>query len=152
MALYILILSMCMALVPSPDPVRRHGRLATAISEVVSRRGSLFRRDEEGKKTAALLVAIAFRESTLMADAVGDHGSSFCAFQIHSSSGGSPELCEDVEACADRAYVMLKESMKIDPTNPVAFYARGPRFRSEEAVRISRDRMALANRLATIPF
>lgn len=34
-----------------------------------------------------------------------------------------------------------------DPSAPVAFYARGPRWRGDEARRISRDRVALARRL-----
>ncbi len=39
---------------------------------------------------------------------------------------------------------MLRDSRRMDPKNPIAFYARGPKYKSEEAQRISRDRMALA--------
>lgn len=152
MWLYFLTLSFCSSLVSAPDPIARHGELATAIATTIWTRGPLFRGDRDGKKTAALMVAIAFRESTLDNGAVGDHGRSFCAFQVHRSSGGSPDLCEDVIACAEKAYTMLKESMRIDPDHPVAFYARGPRFRTLEAQRISNDRMMVAKRLAGVPF
>ena len=151
--LYAIVLTMCSALVPSSDPVFRHGRLATAIVKVLETREPLFRGDADRKKTAALLVAIAFRESTLDVAAIGDHGHSFCAFQIHASNGGTFALCESTEECVERAYDTLKVSFRYDPQHPVAFYARGPNgFASIEAQRLSNDRMALAKNLATIPF
>lgn len=152
-ALYAIILAMCSALVPSSNPVFRHGRLATAIASVLDRKGPLLRDDADRRKTAALLVAIAYRESTLDVAAVGDNGRSFCAFQIHDSNGGTGALCDSAEACVERAYDTLKVSMRYDPQHPIAFYARGPKgFASVEAQRISNDRMALAKKLATIPF
>jgi hypothetical protein len=42
---------------------------------------------------------------------------------------------------------MLRESRKMDKMNPIAFYARGPGYKGEEAQRISRDRMAIAKKL-----
>lgn len=153
MVLYAIVLSMCSALVPSSNPVFRHGRLATAIAGVLERRGPLFSGDGSMHKTAALLVAVAFRESTLDVAAIGDHGHSFCAFQIHDSNGGSASLCDSAESCVERAYDSLKVSMRYDAQHPIAFYARGPNgFGSLEAQRISNDRMALAKKLATIPF
>lgn len=153
MMLYALVLSMCSALVPSSNPVFRHGRLATAIASVLEKRGPLFRGDVDLRRSAAMLVAVAYRESTLDVAAVGDHGHSFCAFQIHDSNGGSSVLCDSAEACVERAYDTLKVSMRYDADHPIAFYARGPNgFASLEAQRISNDRMALAKKLATIPF
>ncbi len=93
---------------------------------------------------AAVFTAVAFRESSLRNEVSGDGGHSVCAMQIY---GGSKELLEDPIACVARGAQMLRESRRIDPKNPIAFYARGPRFESEEARRISRDRMALATRL-----
>jgi hypothetical protein len=98
----------------------------------------------ESREEAALITAIAFRESSLDNAAVGDHGRSVCAMQIH---GGARSLLSDVGACVRRGTLMLRASRRIDPANPVAHYARGPRWQSEEARRLSRDRVALAHRL-----
>ena len=99
----------------------------------------------QNETEAAVFTAVAFRESGLRVDAVGDHGRSVCAMQI---LGGPRELLSDPIACVARGAVMLRESRRVDPANPIAHYARGPRWRTEEARRISRDRMALALRLA----
>ena len=66
-------------------PARQHDELARAIANRVEAEAPLFKDDEDRRRTAALLVAIAFRESSLRAAAVGDHvggkPTSFCAFQ-----------------------------------------------------------------------
>ncbi len=98
----------------------------------------------ESRDEAALITAVAFRESGLDNAAIGDHGRSVCAMQIH---GGARNLLEDVGACVRRGTLMLRESRRVDPANPVAHYARGPRWQSEEARRLSRDRVALSKRL-----
>ena len=148
--LYWLILALCQSLVTTPTPIHRHGAFAVAVADVITARGPLFKNDVDNRKTVSLMVAVAFRESSLRADAVGDRGRSFCFFQIHDSSGGTDALVSDPYACVDKAYTMLKESIRIDPEHPIAFYARGPNYRSEEAKRISNDRMALAKRLAQL--
>jgi len=96
---------------------------------------------------AAVLTAVAFRESSLRNDVTGDGGHSVCAMQIYD---GPKTLLEDPIACVARGAKMLRASRRVDPENPIAFYARGPRWRSEEAKRISRDRMALAKRLVRV--
>jgi hypothetical protein len=93
---------------------------------------------------AALLTAVAYRESGLDPAAVGDHGRSVCAYQI---LNGSRSLLTDVGACVRRGTLMLRASRAVDPQNPVASFARGNRWDTEEARRISRDRVALARRL-----
>ena len=98
------------------------------------------------KTEAAIITAVAFRESSLRNDVVGDGGHSVCAMQIYD---GPEALLEDPIACVARGAAMLRASRRVDPENPLAFYARGPRWRSEEARRISRDRMALAKRLVS---
>ncbi len=98
----------------------------------------------ESREEAALLTAVAYRESGFDNAAVGDHGRSVCAMQIY---GGARSLLDDVIACVRRGTIMLRESKRTDPANPVAQYARGPRWQTEEARRISRDRVALARRL-----
>ena len=53
-------------------PARHHDPLAEAIASRVEAEPPLFKGDEDRKRTSALLVAIAFRESSLRADALGD--------------------------------------------------------------------------------
>ena len=129
-------------------PGRDHAELGAAIAKVVDAERPLFRDDADRRRTAALVVAVAFRESSLRADVVGDHGRSFCAMQIHRSSGGSPALLEDAEACSRTGVAMLRASSRVCSAHPVAWYAAGPRgCASPRAQRISRDRVALARRL-----
>jgi hypothetical protein len=114
-------------------PGRDHGELAWAVAINAS-----------NEAEAAVLTAVAFRESSLRNDAVGDGGRSVCAMQIHH---GSRDLLADPIACVRRGAVMLRASRVVDPSHPIASYARGPRYESDDARRISADRMALAARL-----
>lgn len=149
-------------------PTRSHDDLASAIASVVESEGPLFRGDLDGKKTAALLVAVAFRESSLRPAAVGDRvgkakkPTSFCAFQINLPWGrktaegwSGEELTQDPVKCVTTAHHMLKTSMKVCAAHPLAWYAEGPHgCGSARAQRISRDRLALAARLVktvTVP-
>lgn len=117
--------------------------LARAIVDVVAERGPLFKGEDGERRTVALLVAVAFRESTFRVDAVGDHGRSMCAFQI---LHGSRSLLTDVRACTDAGYTQLAASVKACPAHPVAPYARGA-CDNEDGRRISADRMRLAKSL-----
>lgn len=140
-------------------PARQHDRLGEAIATVVESEAPLFQGDEDHKRTAAFLVAIAFRESSLRADAVGDHQggkpTSFCAFQVnlpyaHKTAEGwsAADLLADPHKCVAAALHMLRQSMRICPAYPLAWYAAGPAgCASPRAQRISRDRMAIAQRL-----
>ncbi|MDB4944402.1 MAG: hypothetical protein JWP97_3936 [Labilithrix sp.] len=140
-------------------PAHPHDQLAEAIATRATAEAPLFKGDEDRLKTSALLVAIAFRESSLRANAVGDHvagkPTSFCAFQIHVPGGArtadgwtGPELAEDPDKCVTTALHMLRESMQKCPAHPLAFYASGPSgCDNARAQRISRDRLAIAQRL-----
>lgn len=141
-ALYLSILAMMLKLSPSEHPEERHGELAKAITLVVTSEGALFKDDTDLSKTSSLIVAIAFRESSFTLNVTGDSGRSVCAMQIHN---GPKSLLSDSVGCVREGYRILKESIKVDPSNPVAYYARGPRYTSDEARRISRDRMHLAH-------
>lgn len=142
------VLPFVLAAMTTLAPGRDHAELGGAIARVAEAERPLFEKDVDRRRTAALLVAIAFRESTFVPNAVGDGGTSFCAMQIHRSSGGSPELLEDTEACVRKGLAMLRTSLRACPKSPVALYASGPRgCASPRAQRISRDRMALAARL-----
>lgn len=129
---------------------RDHKRLAGAIATAVDEAPPLFRDDADKRKTSALLVAVAFREGSLRESVTGDKGRSFCTFQIHATSGGSSALNDDPLACARKGRDMLRESFRVCPEHPVAWYAEGPTgCTSDRAQRISRDRMNLAKWVAS---
>lgn len=138
--------------------------LAASIAKVAGEERPLFADDEDRKKTAALLVAVSYRESTWTPGIIGDctkdkagkipvdckvdstYPHSFCAFQIHDTSGGGPELLTDIDACVRKGIAMLRTSMTVCRAHPIAWYAEGPKgCTSERAQRISKDRMTLAS-------
>ncbi len=124
-------------------PGRSHEKNATAIATVVLSEPPLFKNDESRERTAALLVAIAFRESSFRNDVKSKTNDS-CMMQINRR----PDLAEDVEKCVRVAMTMLRESMRMCPEHPIAFYASGPgACTNERAIKISRDRMALSKRV-----
>lgn len=121
-------------------PDRDHGELAEAITHVVETEAPLFRGDESRIRTAALVVAVAFRESTFNNAAIGKTDD-YCAMQVHRR----PDLLEDAEQCIRVGLGMLRESMRACPSYPLALYASGPEgCTNARAQRISRDRMNLA--------
>ena len=140
-------------------PQRPHDELAEAITNRVEAEAPLFKGDDDRRRTSAFLLAIAFRESSLRANATGDSvggkPTSFCAFQIHLPAGAKTadgytgaELAEDADKCVTTALHMLRASMQQCPAHPLAYYASGPTgCENERAQRISRDRMAIAQRL-----
>lgn len=120
--------------------------LARAIVDVVAERGPIFAGPDGERRTVALMVAVAYRESTFQVDAVGDHGRSVCAFQI---LNGPRSLLTDVRACTNEGYTQLAASVRACPAHPVAPYARGS-CTSEDGRRISADRMRLTRSLLGI--
>jgi hypothetical protein len=142
------ILPLVLAMMTSVSPVRDHTILGTAIAARIDAEAPLFKDDADKHKTAAWLVAVAFRESSLRLDAVGDHGHSVCAFQIY---GGAQALLTDADRCVSVAFDMLRTSMRYCPAFPLAWYAAGgdaaKACASPQAQRLSRDRSALALRL-----
>ncbi len=125
-------------------PGRQHAAEATAVARVVLEERPLFKGDESRIRSAALMTAIAFRESGFRNDAkspTNDH----CMMQVNQR----PDLADDLVKCVRVAMDMLRESMRACPLHPVAFYASGPgACTNERARRISNDRMAIAGRLA----
>jgi len=143
LTLYLLVLRMATLLVPTNDPIVRHGAFATAVVEEISETGPLFRDDASGARSAALLVAIGFRESTLRNDVESPTHDS-CALQINRR----PDLKEDVRECVRVGVKMLRESMRMCRDYPVAFYASGPgACENARARAISNDRMAMAKKV-----
>lgn len=133
--------------------------LSLAIAVRAEAEAPLFKGDDDRHRTTALLVAMAFRESSLRPDAVGDHvagkPTSYCAFQLHLPGGAKTaegwtgvELAEDPDKCVTAAMRLIRESMRSCPSAPLAWYAAGPSgCDSVRAQRISRDRLSLAQRL-----
>ncbi len=129
-------------------PGRDHAELGDAIVRVVDQERPLFVDDSDKHRTSAILVAVAFRESSLRLGITGDKGRSFCAMQIHESSGGSSALLTDGVACIRKGLAMLRISLQVCPSAPIAWYAAGPTgCTNVRARRISLDRMSLAARL-----
>lgn len=122
---------------------------ATAIE--VAADAPFYTNDEDRVRTLALHLAVAYREGGLETSAIGDGGRSFCAYQIHDSSGGTRELAGDATLCARAGHRMLRASVRICREHPIAWYAEGPRgCESDRARRISRDRVTLAERLVRV--
>jgi hypothetical protein len=114
-------------------------RLAMATASVVAFEPPLFAGDEDRRRTVALVAAIQFRESSFRMSA-RSATDDFCAMGLNRRA----DLADDAEGCVRVGLEMLRESARVDPGNPVAFYASGMAYQGERARRISRDRMALA--------
>lgn len=125
-------------------PGRDHSANASAIAEVIDAEPALFKDDAAKLRTAAVVVAIAFRESSFRNDVVSKTND-FCMMQVNRR----PDLAADPRACVRVGLAMLRESLRVCPAFPVAHYAEGGlrACSSARAQRISRDRMALAARL-----
>lgn len=121
-------------------------RDATRLAEAIDRNLTtpLFVGDETRVRSAALLTAIAFRESSLNEKAVGDHGKALCAFQLWAV----PEANDDIDLCVSVAIERIRESMKLCPRgNELCLYAAGPRgltTAADKTRRITSDRFNLA--------
>lgn len=135
------LLTWILAAMTALAPGRDHAALGNAIATVLAEEAPLYTDDADRRRTAALVVAVAFRESTFRNDVVGDGGHSVCAMQIYD---GPRYLLDEPEACIRWGVKMLRQSIKVDREHPVAFYARGPRWRTPQAHGISRDRTNLA--------
>lgn len=109
---------------------------------------------------AEWLAAIAYRESTFEARAVGDHGGSFCWAQIHLPRGAKTaegwsgaDLVEDPSKCATVALRTLRASFarcaRLPMERRLAAYARGF-CESESGQRISRDRDFVRRRMFAV--
>lgn len=125
-------------------PGRDHSANATAIADVVEAEPALFKGDADKVRTAAIVVAIAFRESSFRNDVVSKTDD-YCLLQVNRR----PDLARDARACVRVGLAMLRESMRVCPAHPVAHYAEGgtKACSSTRAQAISRDRMAIAARL-----
>ena len=142
------------------DPTHDHSAIAEAITSVVESERPLFADDADKRRTASLVLAVAWREGSLRTRVLGDceqkteagvciaKPHSFCTMQIHDSSGGTPALNDDPAKCIRTGLAMLRTSFRSCSTHPIAWYASGPSgCTNARAQRISRDRLALAQRV-----
>lgn len=123
-------------------PGRDHTALASAIADTVEKEGCFVTGANCERRTAALMVSVAFRESTFRLEAVGDQGRSVCSFQI---LGGSRDLLTDATACALEGHRRLKASLQAC-RGSIAMYAAG-RCDSARGKSIDADRKRLALRI-----
>lgn len=146
---FVMLLGLALSWAATLDPSREPDlELAIATVEELQASPSLYAHDELRIRSLALVVAIQFRESTFRNAAVGDGGQSFCAMQVHASSGGTRALLASPRECVAAGLALLRRSIALDRAHPVAAYARGPRYKTEEARSISDDRVRIAERLA----
>lgn len=96
-------------------------------AQVISRVAAdspLFTGDDGPRKTAALLVSVAWFESTFKPDALGDKGKSVCLFQIHESNHKSlgvtrDELLTNRETCVRTGRKLMQISFGVCRDRPV---------------------------------
>lgn len=154
------ILSLVLAAALAIAPGRDHAAFARAVAAAVDASEPLFKDDADKRKTAALLVAVAYREGSIGLDIVGDRNAknaptSFCTFQIHLPDGAltiegwsGEDLRTDIDKCAVVGLRRLRDSFRSCKAHPIAVYASGPGgCANARAQRISADRLALAHRL-----
>ncbi len=120
--------------------------VATPIAQVVSDVRPLFAGPAGSERTAALVVAVAWRESKFDNRAVSETDD-YCLVQIHAR----PSLARDVTQCLRTGIWMLRESFRSCAAWPIATYAEGPRgCSSKRAKWISDDRMGLAEEILRV--
>lgn len=135
-----------LAAMTSLAPARHHDDAAAAVAQVVFEERPLIADDDEKIKTAALLISVAFRESSLRNNAIGDKGRALCMFQLWHAPRA---VLTDITLCTRIAISRIRDSIRAcGLQNALGTYAVGPGgCRSAHAQRISRDRVALAKRL-----
>jgi len=122
-------------------PTRDVSEVAAVVERVVASERPLFAGDEDRVRTAALVIAVAFRESSFRPDALSATGD-FGLMQLH----GRPDL--SVEENVRVGLEMLRASIaECGASNALGAYATGS-CSSERGRRISRDRLHLARVLA----
>lgn len=143
------ILSLLLSLVHHTPWSDRLPEMADAIA-TVSEEAPLWPGEEGPRRTAAVLVALAFAESRFDPDAIGDHGQSHGAFQISLAHAPKGELHDPLTA-ARHARRLLAQSFRICADRPLgermAWYAAGGPSCSPKGYAASRYRMSMAAKL-----
>lgn len=155
------ILNLILTLQPSAPWSETYGRTAEAIARV-SEASPVFAGEDGPARTAAMLVALAWFESSFRPDAAGDcdrkqpngmcapggRPRSFCLFQIGESNFAAlgvtrEQVQTDVDVCADAAIRMVRISFQVCRARPLedrlGHYASGGS--SCDGVAASRNRI-----------
>lgn len=143
------VLSLMIGLQPLAPWRESYPETASAIARA-SRTFPAFEGANGAKRTAALLVSLAWFESRFDPQAHGDHGQSLGLFQISRVHAKSVELLEPNYA-PYHALSLIRRSFEVCRSKPVderlAWYAAGGDGCSDAGIRKSAHRMALARRL-----
>lgn len=123
-------------------PGRDHSAIAGAIVHAIEKEGCLVTGNDCERRSAALALAVGYRESGLRLDAIGDKGASLCAWQVQSRDRS---LLTDADACALEGYRRLRTSLQAC-RGSIAMYAAGT-CGSARGKSIDADRKRLALRI-----
>jgi hypothetical protein len=134
---------MAFALSPAAPHTFHAGEVMSEIASVVgsSQRTPVFATKEQD---AAAMLVIAWNESSFKKDAVGDHGTALCAYQLHFAPRA---VLNNLHLCTSIAYERMRWSFSVCRAAPFAQYVGGcyrPKarrmslFRLKETVRVLR--------------
>jgi len=142
------VLSLMVLLQPRAPWLATFHDTAAAVADVVLVEQPLFEGAHGRERTAALLVSVAWFESTFRPDALGDHGQAHGLYQVHDHG----ELADAREATRT-ALALMRQSFRACRALPMeerlAWYAAGGAdgCTSEAGRRASRHRVSLGMRL-----
>lgn len=127
-----LALAMMLRAQPSAPWADTYPSTAKAVAEA-AHASPVFAGGDGEQRTVALLVSMAWFESTFNPAAVGDNGRSVCLFQIHETNwkwlGVTREALQDVRVCARTAVRMVHQSFRVCRARPLeerlGWYAAG---------------------------
>jgi len=141
-ALSLWILGLMTAMQPAAPWQATYKDTANAIAQVVVAEEPLFEGADGRERTAALMVSVAWFESTFKPGAVGDHGMSHGLYQVQ----GKGDLLDPMDATR-AALGMMRASMKVCRAKPIeerlGWYAAGGND-CERGLRESRHRVKRA--------
>jgi transglycosylase-like protein with SLT domain len=146
------ILSLMLSLVPKAPWDTTYPQTATAIAEAAEE-SALFAGEQGPAQTAALLVALAYYESSFRPDAVGDKGASVGLYQISRANLTVPSswVMTDARLATREALRLIRISQQVCRGRPLpemlGWYASGGA--GCRGAKASRLRMGLANHLWT---
>ena len=145
------VLAIMNALAPATPWAFQYGEIAEAIADA-SNQDPLFPGEDGARKTAAVLLALAYHESRFQPNVVGDNGASFGLFQIQPPTAKvEAHLLTLPRNAAFIAIGLIRTSFRVcaqdEMKNRLAWYAAGGLGCREQGKRKSAIRMGLAMKL-----
>ncbi len=133
--------------------VPQYGELSEAIAQA-SNEDPLFPEDEHGcRKTAAILIAVAWYESRFQPNAVGNQGKSFGLYQIRPVEGVPSNAVTNPRSASFVVIDQIRTSFEACKNQPYGerllcyVSSNGPASTKQEAVKKSYDRLLMAMRI-----